>query len=479
MVFFSFGFLGFFAVVLLLYWTIAKRSALYQNAVLLAASILFYAWLDLRFLGLLAISAAANFGIALAIDRADRDPVRLFWFWTGIAINIGALGFFKYFGFFYDSMVDLLGHMGITAHYLVLRIALPLGISFYTFQMLGYLLDVNNGLQKATKEPLSFFTYVFHFPKILAGPVERARIFLPRLEVVRKISTTEISDALRQILWGLFAKIVIADNCSVLVDPIYNNIESANGSTLLLGAFLYLIQLYADFSGYSNIAIGLSKLLGLPLQINFRAPIFATNVGDFWRRWHVSLTSWMMDHVFTPLNFILRAQGRTGLAISIFITFLAVGIWHGANWTFILFGTLQGLFFIPLVIRGNVTSQPSNAKGSVFQLSRLFSISATFLLMSMSFILMRAPDLGSAVDYWLGILDPSILARPTLIMNATPFLVSFFLVIEWWGREDGYALARSTSIGPMFLRWSLFAFLVFLIGMYMTNNADAFIYLQF
>ena len=186
-----------------------------------------------------------------------------------------------------------------------------------------------------------------------------------------------------------------------------------------------------------------------------------------------------MDHVFTPLNFILRAQGRTGLAISIFITFLAVGIWHGANWTFILFGTLQGLFFIPLVIRGNVTSQPSNAKGSVFQLSRLFSISATFLLMSMSFILMRAPDLGSAVDYWLGILDPSILARPTLIMNATPFLVSFFLVIEWWGREDGYALARSTSIGPMFLRWSLFAFLVFLIGMYMTNNADAFIYLQF
>ncbi|MFZ1332098.1 MAG: MBOAT family O-acyltransferase, partial [Flavobacteriales bacterium] len=439
MIFFSFEFLAFFAVVLVFYWTIAKRSAGFQNIILLAAGLLFYAWLDLRFLGLLVISATANFGVALAIDRAERDPVRLFWFWIGVILNIGALGFFKYFGFFYDSIVDLLGHMGFSAHHLVLQIALPLGISFYTFQMLGYLLDVNNGVQKATNKPLPFFAYVFHFPKILAGPVERARVFLPRLDKTRSITNAQISDALRQILWGLFAKIVIADNCSVLVDQVHTNIGGSNGSTLLLGSLVYMIQLYGDFSGYSNIAIGLSKLLGLPLQINFRAPIFATDVGDFWRRWHISLTSWMMDHVFTPLNFILRSHGRTGLAISIFVTFLAVGIWHGANWTFILFGTLQGLFFIPLVIRGNVISSADSVKGNRVHVKRAFSVISTFLLMSLSFVLMRAVDLSAAYTYWRGIVSPSLFNAPEMILNATPFLVLFYLMIEWMGKEQEFA----------------------------------------
>lgn len=477
MLFLSPGFLAFFGVVFLLHWTVGRGSAMRQNAILLLAGLGFYGWLDLRFLALVLFSAGANMALGAAIERAQEERAQRAWLWTGVALNLGLLGYFKYFGFFHDAVVDLLNLAGGHHGHLLLKVLLPLGISYYTFQLTGYLLDVFNGSIPAYRKPVPFFAYVLHFPKLLAGPVEPIQHFVPRLDVARTFDPALASDALRQILWGLFAKLVIADNCALLVAPVFNHIGTSGGSTLLVAAMLYFLQVYGDFSGYSNMAIGFSKLLGLPLTVNFRTPLFATDVGDFWRRWHISLTTWMMDHVFTPLNFLLRGRGKQGLAASIFITFLAVGIWHGANWTFILFGVLQGIYFLPLVLRrGSVQANSSGKTGGV---RRFLSMIGLFVLMALTFILMRTPTVHDAWAFWSGIPSRSLFELPRIQCIPLLLLLVFFIAVEWHGRSAEHALGASAMPRRSPLRWLWMAFIIFLIGMYMATGESTFIYLGF
>lgn len=476
MIFLSPTFLAAFAILFLLYWTLG-RIGVWQNVLLLLAGVLFYGWLDLHFLALVLFSAGCNFALGNAIGNTDDERKQRLWLWVGVALNIGLLGWFKYFGFFYDAFVGALLPVGHGPH-LALKIALPLGISYWTFQLTGYLIDVFNGSISACRKPLPFFTYVLHFPKMVAGPVERAQHFLHRIAVARSFSPAEMSDGARQFLWGMFAKLVIADNCTTLVDPVFNNIHGASGSSLLLGAFFYLIQVYGDFSGYSNMAIGLSKLLGIPLIANFRTPFFATDIGGFWRRWHISLTTWMMDYVFTPLSFLLRSQGKRGLAISIFITFLAVGIWHGANWTFILFGVLQGIYFLPLVLRGSVQRSFTLRSRALSNVKQFGAMAGVFLLMSLTFVLMRAPTLHDACSFWHGILGHRFLPAP----NVPPFwgiVFPFFFTVEWFTRDREHALAAPLRPKPLLVRWLWLALVVFLLGMYMSSGESGFIYFSF
>lgn len=481
MLFLSPEFIGFFLAVFLLYWTVGTGSAIRQNMILLLAGLGFYGWMDPRFLALVLFSAAANLALGIAIEKAGEERMQRAWLWAGVALNIGILGYFKYFNFFYDSVVDVLNIAGGHHFHLGLKILLPLGISYYTFQLTGYLIDVFNGSVSACRSPLPFFAYVLHFPKLLAGPVERIQHFLPRIAPARTFDPAMASDALRQILWGAFAKLVIADNCARMVDPVFNHIGTSDGSTLLLAAMLYLLQVYGDFSGYSNMAIGLSKLLGIPLMANFRTPLFATDVGDFWRRWHISLTTWMMDYVFTPLNFLLRGKGKRGLALSIFTTFLAVGIWHGANWTFILFGVLQGIFFLPLVLKGSVQRAMPHRPGPFAAGRRIAAMAGTFLLMSLTFVLMRIPTVGKAAAFWSGMAGPSLFTPPDFPITALPLLITFFIGVEWAtrGREHALALPAPASPKRPLLRWAWPAFIIFLTGMYMATGESTFIYFGF
>ena len=368
---------------------------------------------------------------------------------------------------------------GVRMLHLVLKIALPLGISYYTFQITGYLIDVYNGTSDACRKPLQFVTYVMHFPKMLAGPVEPARDLLPRIEKARVFDPAMASDAFRQILWGVFAKMVIADNCAAMIDPVFAHSGSAAGSTLFAGAILYFLQLYGDFSGYSNMAIGLSKLLGIPLMVNFRAPLFVTDIGEFWRKWHISLTSWMMEYVFTPLSFLLRSKGKAGLALSILATFLAVGIWHGANWAFIAFGLLQGIYFLPMVFKGSLLrAAPKGATRSA-GFRRAVAMAGMFLLMSLTFVLVRAPDLHAAWKYWTGILSPSLFSFPQYKPNFIPVLLVFFLLIEYRGRDRDHALAVGPAPATHLERLSLYAALLAGILVFGYYGATGFIYFQF
>jgi len=472
--FLSTEFVLFFGIVFVLYWTMGRVSGQAQNVVLLASGMFFYGWADIRFLGLLTLSAATNYVLGLAIEDAKNDTRRRLWFWCGMAFNFGMLAYFKYFGFFYDSIVGLLNHFGGQHDQLTLKIALPLGISFFTFQVAGYLIDVFNGSIDACRKPLRFFTYVFHFPKLLSGPVERAQQFLPRITNVRTFDTAMVTDGTRQLLWGMFSKSVIADNLAPIVDKVYADIPGSNGSTLFLAALLYLIQLFADFAGYSNMAIGLSKILGLPLTINFRAPLFVTNISEFWRKWHISLTSWMMDYLFTPLSFLLRDKGRAGSMIAIFITFLAVGIWHGANWTFIVFGLLQGIYFLPLVLAGRVNVAPSRKWWQ-----HVIAMAGMFVLMSLTFVLMRAPDLSSAWDYVKGICDWSITEKPDMVLRTILLPLCLFIGGEWFARGDDHVLQRWGTGDHWAFRWSGYSLLITLTLLSMSTEETGFIYFQF
>ena len=477
MLFNSLEFLVFFVIVFAVHWAVG-RSARSQNAVLLGASLFFYGWADLRFMGLLLLSAAMNLAIGIGLAGKGSERSKSFLFWTGITVNLGILVLFKYFNFFYAGFIDLAQALGSGMTFDPLQLILPLGVSFFTFQTVGYLIDVRNEEIVPSRDPLAFFTYIFFFPKMLAGPIERAQKFLPQLATARVFERADAMDGCRRILWGLFAKVVVADNCGLIVDPIFNNDTDATGTALLLGALLYLVQLYADFSGYSNIALGTARLLGIRLMRNFAMPLFATNIADFWRRWHISLSSWMMDYLYTPLSFILRDRGRAGAVLAIFITFFTVGIWHGANWTFVLFGVLQGLYFIPLAAAGAGIQRSSADPGS--SASAFVRMVGMFLLMGLTFVLLRADSVVQTMRIWSRIFSPSLFEgwgyslEPEMAM----LLAALFGLLEWRGRKDDFALARIGLTWPRPVRWAAY-YAILLLTLYHTGNEQAFIYFQF
>ncbi|GAA3641570.1 MBOAT family O-acyltransferase [Flavivirga jejuensis] len=481
MVFNSFNFIVFIIPVLLLYWIIFKRSSVLQNVFLLLASIFFYAFADWRFLILLIASILLNFYLGLKIHNAEKESKQKMFLNIGLVFNIGLLLYFKYFNFFYEGFFKALNLFGLDSNHNTLKILLPLGISFFTFQTLGYLIDVYNEEVKPNQNLLQFSVFIAFFPKILSGPIERAANLLPQIEKKRLFSYNIFTDGLRQILWGLFAKMVIAEKCAEIANPIFDNFENQSGSLLLLGAFFYAIQLYADFSGYSNMAIGVSKLFGLQLMRNFSTPFFSTNISDYWRKWHISLTTWMMDYVFTPLSFTLRGYQKKGLVISIIATFILVGFWHGANWTFVFYGLLHGIYFIPLVYSGKMNKSEIVAKGKWMpSFKELFKMLALFVLIMLTDVFFRANTVTEAFNYIASIFSYSLFKFPNELLSSSYIigivLIAFFTIVEWKHRERLHDFEISNY--NIIFRWSSYIF-IFLLILFFGKSSETFIYFQF
>ncbi len=481
MVFNSVDFIVFIIPVFLLYWLVFSKSSVYQNLFLLIVSLFFYAWADWKFLALLVASTIINFYLGLKIHKSPDDRKRSIFLYMGVIFNVGLLLYFKYFNFFYEGFYEILNVFGVSSNYSTLSILLPLGISFFTFQTLGYLIDVFNEEIEPNSNLLEFSVFVTFFPKILSGPIERAASFIPQIQDKRKLSYDVCVDGFRQILWGLFAKVVIAENCAEFANLIFDNYENNPGSVLLIGTFFYAIQLYADFSGYSNMAIGVSKLFGIQLMRNFSTPFFSTNISDFWRKWHISLTTWMMDYVFTPLSFILRRHQKKGLIISIIVTFILVGFWHGANWTFVVYGLLHGIYFVPLVYSGRMNTEQIVAKGKWFpSIKEIFKMLMLFVLIMLTDVFFRVDSVETGIDYMNRIFSTSIIDAPSAIYGNTTIitimLIGIFIAVEWINREKKHDFDISNY--NIYLRWASYIF-IFVLILFFGRSSETFIYFQF
>lgn len=478
MLFNSFSFALFFPIVFVLYWFVFNKKYTHQNYLLLFASYFFYANWDWRFMLLLLFSTILDYVSGLKIEAANSKTKMKIWLWLSIGINLGFLGFFKYFNFFIGSFTELLKDLGIQVNVSTLQIILPVGISFYTFHGLSYVLDIYNGKIKAEKNFVDYSVFVSFFPLLVAGPIERATHLLPQIQKERKFDYSKSIDGLRQILWGLFKKIVIADNCAEYANTIFNNSADQSGSNLVLGALFFTIQIYCDFSGYSDIALGTARLLGIELLKNFSFPYFSRDIAEFWRRWHISLSSWFRDYLYIPLG---GSKGGIWMKIrNTFIIFLVSGFWHGANWTFIFWGFLNALYFLPLLLTNNNRNNLEVvAMGKLLpSLKDFFKIAITFGLTVFAWIFFRAESLTHAFNYIGGIFSPSLFTLPTVFSLNIIFLIIFFFVIEWFGREDRFALESFGLKWSPFLRIGFYYFIIFLIIMFMGNEQE-FIYFQF
>lgn len=391
MLFNSIEFAIFLPIVFGLYWAFHKYHRI-QLWILLGASYLFYGWWDWRFLGLIALSSLIDFIIGIKLGKTEDPSRRKQLLWVSLAANLGMLGFFKYFNFFTEAFVDSFSLFGMSLELSRLDIILPVGISFYTFQTLSYTFDVYKRQLEPTKDLLAFLGFVSFFPQLVAGPIERASHLLGQFYTPRKFEYDQAVSGVRLIVWGLFKKVVIADNAAILVDEIFANYQDQNSFSLILGSVLFAFQIYGDFSGYSDIAIGLSRMFGFDLMMNFRFPYLAQNINDFWKRWHISLSTWFRDYVYIPLG---GNRGTTLFALrNVMVIFLISGFWHGANWNFLVWGAIHGLMYIPFFIRKSHQNLHSQ---SVLQ--KLPGILITFAVVCLAWVFFRADSLGQALDY--------------------------------------------------------------------------------
>jgi len=483
MLFNSIDFAIFLPIVFILYWFVFKGSIKYQNALILVVSYIFYGWWDWRFLSLILFSTLVDFLIGLKMKNEERLEIRKIFLWISILVNLGLLGFFKYYNFFLDNFIAAFSFFGAEIQANTLNIILPVGISFYTFQTLSYTIDVYKRKLEPAKDFIAFSAFVSFFPQLVAGPIERATHLLPQFYKKRTFDYSKAVDGMRQILWGLFKKIVIADNCAEYANQIFNNSVDLNGSTLVLGALFFTFQIYGDFSGYSDIAIGTSRLFGFDLMRNFNFPYFSRDIAEFWRRWHISLSTWFRDYLYIPLG---GSRGGTWMKVrNTFIIFIVSGFWHGANWTFIVWGTLNALYFLPLLLTKNNRNNLENvAQGNLLpNLKELLMMLATFGLTVFAWIFFRANDIGHAIDYVSQIFSNSLISIPKFhgMKSAliVMILIALFVVIEWLGREGQYAIAHVGQRWNRLLRWSFYALIIFLIGMFMPSVESPFIYFQF
>ncbi len=482
MLFNSLDFAFFLPLVFSLYW-LFNKSIKIQNIVLVLASYYFYSCWDWRFLSLIVISTMVDYNVGLALHKEESQKKRKALLWLSIIVNLGFLGFFKYCNFFIEQFIQSFALFGIAINVSSLNIILPVGISFYTFQTMSYTLDIYRKKITACNDFIAFSSFVSFFPQLVAGPIERASNLLPQFSFKRKFSSSEGVAGLQQILWGLFKKVVIADNCAEIADLIFNNYTEYSGGVLILGAFFFTFQIYGDFSGYSDIAIGTSRLFGLRLMKNFAFPYFSRDIAEFWRRWHISLSSWFRDYVYIPLGGS-RVNKLKNIR-NIFIVFTVSGFWHGANWTFIIWGALNALLFLPLLITDNNRNHLEIvAKGRLFpSIKELFSIGLTFLLTMIAWVFFRAETLVHAWSYIEGIFHGSLLSmldfEKSIQSLVCIILIVFFIILEWFGREGEFAIDHIAKHQNRLQRWLLYAFLIFLIGMYVPTNENAFIYFQF
>lgn len=442
MLFNSVDFAIFLPIVFLLFWFAAVRNMRLQNLFVTIVSYIFYGWWDPRFLGLIVVSTLIDYSVGMGLARAESPLRRRLLLWTSLLTNFGILGFFKYFNFFADSLVTACSFAGHDIGVRSLNVLLPVGISFYTLQTVSYTIDVYRRNLEPTRDFLAFAAYVSFFPQLVAGPIERATHLLPQFCTPRQFSYARAVDGLRQILWGMFTKVVIADNCAVCANAAFDGAGTYSGAALLAGAIMFSFQVYGDFSGYSNIAIGTAKLFGFELMRNFAFPYFSRDIAEFWRRWHISLSTWFRDYVYIPLG-----GSRTGRWLSvrnIFIVFLLSGLWHGANWTFIFWGGLNALYFLPLLLLNrNRACLDTVAAGRLLPSVRdAVSIVATFCLTVLAWIFFRADSLSHAFSYLSQMAGGSFAAWPEILPVRTAALTAGFVALEWVGREQEYAIAN-------------------------------------
>ena len=477
MLFNSLDFLIFFTIFFVLYWLFANKNIKHQNLLLLFSSYVFYSFTDYRFLLYLVGVSLLNYVLGISIEKSSNYKKTLMY--IGVIQGIAGLVFFKYFNFFIDSFNNLFYTLNINLNLETLNILIPLGISFFTFRTISYVLDVYNENIKATKDWLVFFNYVAFFPSILSGPIDKSKLFVPQLEKNRIFNYKEASSGIRQILWGLFKKVVVADNCLFFVNEIFDNNTDYSGATLLVGAIFFSFQLYADFSGYSDMAIGVSRVLGFNISKNFDFPFFSQNIAEFWRKWHISLTSWLTEYVFTPLNFSLRKLGKTGLIISILINFTICGIWHGANWTYIIFGFLHGCLFIPLILNETLNKHNKLAqKKNLPSFKELVNMLSIFFTVTLTFIVFRSENISHTLIYFSEIFSSSLFLIPETPSIKVILFVSILILLEWYGRKDEYAIEKIFLAYKKSLRWFIYLVFVLLI-LYYAGEEKTFYYFQF
>ena len=476
MIFNSFAFALFLPTVFAIYWLSAPRGWGLQNIVIIAASAFFYAWWDWRFFGLILFCGCFNYAVALSLPALPSPRARKALLVATICVNFGLLGFFKYFNFFAENLAGACGLLGIHLDAVTLRIILPVGISFHTFQTMSYTIDVYRGRLAPTRNLGAMLAYVCYFPQLLAGPIERATNLLPQFHRNRHFSYEQAVDGLRQMLWGFFKKIVVADSCATCVNAIFSDYTHQPGSVLLLGSFLFACQIYGDFSGYTDIALGCSRLFGINLMQNFAYPYFSRDIAEFWRRWHISLTTWFRDYVYYPLG-----GSRVGLARSIrntSIVFLVSGLWHGANWTFVAWGALNAVYFLPLlVLRRNRHHVDTVVAADRFwpKPVEVAQMAGTFGLTLVAWVFFRAETVGQAVDYLARMFDASLFSVPQSFRSPLLPIIGMFAV-EWLQRRKPHGLEIKTL--PCSARWTAYASLTFLC-LLMFQRQSEFIYFQF
>lgn len=478
MLFNSLNFALFLPIVFVLYWFIANKNLKIQNLLLLVSSYFFYAFWDWRFLFLLIFSTLLDYFTGLKMSQTQNSKTKKTWFWISILVNLGFLGVFKYYNFFVASFATAISNFGLQVNPWTLKVILPVGISFYTFHGLSYVIDIYKDRIKAEKNFIDYSVFVSFFPLLVAGPIERATHLLPQIKKKRVFNSDQAIDGIYQIIWGLFKKIVIADSCAQYANEIFANYESMNSLSLFMGAFYFSFQIYGDFSGYSDIALGTAKLFGIDLLRNFNFPYFSRDIAEFWRRWHISLSSWFRDYLYIPLG---GSQGGKLTKIrNTFVIFIVSGFWHGANWTFIVWGALNAIYFLPLLLTNNNRNNIEIvAKGKQLpSLRELFSMATTFFLVVISWIFFRADSITIALQYLKNLFQCNFKNGMEYLSidrysAELVLLIIFFVFMEWISREKEH---------PFFGKWIYLKLVIILLsivtlGVY--SNITDFIYFQF
>lgn len=477
MFFNSIAFAVFLPIVFFLYWFVFNKTKSTQNALLIIASYYFYSCWDWRFLFLLVFSTFLDYYTGIQIEKGKSDKNRKFWFWLSISINLGFLGIFKYYNFFAASFAELLNSVGVHASPVLLDVILPVGISFYTFHGLSYVIDIYLKRIKAEYNFVDYSLFVSYFPLLVAGPIERATHLLPQVKVKREFNFEVAKQGVCQIIWGLVKKVVIADTCATYANAIFDNYTSMNSFSLILGAVYFAFQIYGDFSGYSDIALGVSKLFGLDLLRNFNYPYFSRDIAEFWRRWHISLSSWFRDYLYIPLG---GSKGGIWMKIrNTFIIFVVSGFWHGANWTYVVWGFINAVYFLPLLLSNSNRNNMDEIKLKFnFDSTKvILSILYTFSLTCIAWVFFRAKTITDAVlylkrivvnrDFGFQYLDNDRYSYELLAM------IGLFVLVEWNNRTKIEPLSGKGSM----IKLSLAITAIMAFGTF--SDYKEFIYFQF
>lgn len=465
----SIEFFLFLPIVYLIYWYLLRSSLRWQNVFVIMASYIFYGWWNWKLLGLIIFTSFLGWGGGLLTERVNRKNGKLL-VGLNVCVNLAILAVFKYYNFFIDNLVSLGTAIGLNIHITTLNLLLPVGISFYTFQTLSYVIDVYRGQIKATRDIIAFFAYVCFFPQLVAGPIERATNLLPQFLHKRHFDYTKSVDGLRQILWGMFKKIVIADNCAMIANEVFKQSNDAGWLTLIFGALAFTFQIYGDFSGYSDIAIGTSRLFGFDLMTNFRTPYFSSSIPEFWRRWHISLNTWFRDYLYIPLGG--NRKGKCRQIINTLIVFGLSGLWHGANWTYILWGLYFAVLSIPYILNKDLQR---------FE-GKWWSVLLTFILVVCGWIIFRAENIGQAKDILLGIFTmksgigwQSLELSSIMVLSTCCFVISL-MAVERITQKSNHPL--QTLNFSFITRWCLYLTLIILM-LFFVGRSETFIYFQF